>query len=249
MHKIVILALHGLIPFDLASACEVFSRVRVPGLPAPYEVIVCGEAPSVATRLFDLHTRWNLSHAGGAHTLIVPGIEDIDAPIPAPVLAAIKTAATEGARIASICTGAFALAASGPLDGQRATTHWMAAGELARRFPKIAVDPNVLFIDNGKPLTSATAAAGLDLCRHMVRNDYGAAVSARLSSSCIGNRRPRWCAGVARPISAGNQRAVGGADRQRHRVRFQRRVQGLFRQTGRAQSARPSTQLQAALSS
>jgi transcriptional regulator GlxA family with amidase domain len=185
MHKIVILAQHGVIPFDLAIAGEIFSRVRVPGVPAPYEVIVCGEAPSVAAGLFDLHTRWHLGHARGADTLIVPGIEDIDAPVPAAVLATIRTAAADGARIASICTGAFVLAASGVLDGQRATTHWMAAAELARRFPAVAVDPNVLFIDNGRVLTSAGAAAGLDLCLHIVRRDYGAAVAAGAARAAV----------------------------------------------------------------
>lgn len=178
MHTIAILAQHGCIPFDLATACEVFSRVRVPGLNTPYDVRVCGEAPSVGAGLFDLHTRWNLGHARTADTVIVPGIDDIDAPLPEPVLATIREASARGARIASICTGAFVLAASGVLDGVRATTHWMAAGELARRFPAIDVDPNVLFIDNGKVLTSAGAAAGLDLCLHLVRRDYGAAVAA-----------------------------------------------------------------------
>ncbi|NHZ37945.1 GlxA family transcriptional regulator [Massilia rubra] len=185
MHKIVILAPHGVIPFDLATACEVFSRVRVPGLPAAYEVIVCGEAPSVAARLFDLHTRFNLSHAGGAHTLIIPGIDDIDAPVSQAVLATIRAAAASGTRIASICSGAFLLAASGVLDGQRATTHWMAASALARRFPTVTVDPNVLFVDNGKVLTSAGAAAGLDLCLHLVRRDYGAAVAADAARAAV----------------------------------------------------------------
>jgi transcriptional regulator GlxA family with amidase domain len=185
MHKIAILAPHGVIPFDLSTACDVFGRVEVPGVPVPYEVIVCGEAPSVATRLFDLHTRFNLGHARGADTLIVPGIEDIDAPLPEAVLATVRAAAADGARIASICTGAFVLAAAGLLDGLRATTHWMAAAELARRFPAIDVDPNVLFIDNGKVLTSAGAAAGLDLCLHIVRRDYGAAVAADASRKAV----------------------------------------------------------------
>ena len=185
MHKIVILAQHGVIPLDLAIACEVFSRTHVAGVPAPYDVIVCGEAPSVASRLFDLHTRWNLSHARAAHTLIVPGIEDIDAPVSEAVLATVRAAAADGARIASICTGAFVLAAAGVLDGRRAATHWMAAAELARRFPAVAVDPNVLFIDNGKVLTSAGAAAGLDLCLHIVRRDYGAAAAADAAREAV----------------------------------------------------------------
>ncbi|RSZ57322.1 helix-turn-helix domain-containing protein [Massilia atriviolacea] len=185
MHKIAILAPHGVIPFDLATACDVFSRVCVPGLPAAYEVIVCGEAPSVAARLFDLHTRFNLSHASGAHTLIVPGIDDIDAPVSEAVLDTIRAAAAHGTRIASICSGAFLLAASGVLDGRRATTHWMAASELARRYPAVTVDPNVLFVDNGKLLTSAGAAAGLDLCLHLVRRDYGAAVAADAARAAV----------------------------------------------------------------
>lgn len=185
MHKIAILAPHGVIPFDLSTACDIFDRVRVPGLPAAYEVLVCGEAPSVSARLFDLHTRFHLGHAAGAHTVIVPGIDDIDAPVSEAVLASIRDAAASGARVASICTGAFLLAASGLLDGQRATTHWLAATELARRFPTVNVDPNVLFVDNGKVLTSAGAAAGLDLCLHLVRRDYGAAVAADSARAAV----------------------------------------------------------------
>jgi transcriptional regulator GlxA family with amidase domain len=94
------------------------------------------------------------------------------------VLRAVRAAAANGARVASICSGAFVLAATGLLDGRRATTHWLAAAELARRYPRIDVDPNVLYVDNGKVLSSAGAAAGLDLCLHMVRGDYGAAVAA-----------------------------------------------------------------------
>lgn len=92
--------------------------------------------------------------------------------------AALRTAAANGTRIASICVGAFTLAATELLDGLRATTHWAAAGELARRYPAVAVDANVLFVDNGQILTSAGAAAGLDLCLHMIRNDHGSAVAA-----------------------------------------------------------------------
>lgn len=185
MHKIAILAQHGVNPFDLSAASEVFSRVSVPGVPAPYEVFVCGEAPSVEARHFDLHTRWNLQHVRGAHTLIVPGVDDIDAPISDLVLETIRHAAVNGARIASICSGAFVLAASGVLAGRRATTHWKLAGELARRFPNIAVDPNVLFIDDGQLLTSAGAAAGLDLCLHLVRRDYGAAIAADAAREAV----------------------------------------------------------------
>jgi transcriptional regulator GlxA family with amidase domain len=89
-------------------------------------------------------------------------------------LRVIRRAAQRGARVASICTGAFVLAATGVLDGLRATTHWLAAADLARRHPSIDLDANVLYVDNGRVLTSAGAAAGFDLCLHMVRCDLGA---------------------------------------------------------------------------
>ncbi len=99
-------------------------------------------------------------------------------PISDAVLDAVRAAARRGARVASICSGAFVLAAAGLLDGKRATTHWLAVRELAERYPAIDVDPNVLFVDNGNILTSAGAAAGIDLCLHMIRRDHGSAVAA-----------------------------------------------------------------------
>jgi transcriptional regulator GlxA family with amidase domain len=113
-----------------------------------------------------------------AETIILPGLTDSTVSIPDDVLVALREAAARGARVASICSGAFILAATGLLDGLRATTHWVAASELARQYPKVEVDPNVLFVDNGKILTSAGAAAGLDLCLYMIRQDYGSAVAA-----------------------------------------------------------------------
>jgi transcriptional regulator GlxA family with amidase domain len=93
-------------------------------------------------------------------------------------LDALRRAALGGARIASVCSGAFVLAEAGLLDGLRATTHWVAAGQLARRYPRIKVDPDVLYVDNGRILTSAGAAASLDMCLHMIRADLGSAVAA-----------------------------------------------------------------------
>jgi transcriptional regulator GlxA family with amidase domain len=177
MHKIVVLAMHGVIPFDLATPCEVFGRVRVPGFHDAYEVRVCGQTKDVKAGLFDIRLRWGLSDLVDADTLIVPGLSNPMMPIPVEVLDLIRAAFARGVRIASICTGAFVLAETGLLDGLRATTHWLAAQQLADRYPKVTVDPNVLFVDNGKILTSAGASAGLDLCLHMVRCDYGAAVA------------------------------------------------------------------------
>lgn len=178
MHVVAALALHGVVPFDLAIPCEVFGRAVAPGDEAPYEVRVCGAARIVRSGRFDLRVPTGLDGLADADTVIVPGTEDIAAPVPAAVIAALQAAAGRGARIASICSGAFVLAASGLLDGLRATTHWLAARELAARYPRVRVDANVLFVDNGQILTSAGAAAGLDLCLHLVRRDLGAAAAA-----------------------------------------------------------------------
>ncbi len=114
----------------------------------------------------------------GADTIILPGLADPTAHIPEDVLEALRAAAEGGTRIASICVGAFTLAAAGLLDGLSETTHWAAAKELSRRYPDVDVDADVLFVDNGQILTSAGAAAGLDLCLHMIRQDHGSAVAA-----------------------------------------------------------------------
>ncbi|MEV6783993.1 helix-turn-helix domain-containing protein [Streptomyces sp. NPDC051098] len=108
----------------------------------------------------------------------LPGCSDPTVPVPEDVVAALRAAAARGTRIASVCAGAFVLAATGLLDGLRATTHWLAADALARLHPGIEVDPDVLYVDSGQFLTSAGAAAGLDLCLHMIRRDHGSAVAA-----------------------------------------------------------------------
>jgi transcriptional regulator GlxA family with amidase domain len=100
-------------------------------------------------------------------------------------LRAIRTAIIRGARVASICSGAFVLAATGALDGLRATTHWQAATELQRRFPAVQVDPDVLYVDNGTILTSAGAAAGFDLCLYLVRRDLGAEAAAAVARATV----------------------------------------------------------------
>jgi len=178
MHRIAVLALHGLIPFDLAVPCEVFGRVRLMDGTTPYRVRVCGEARTVKTGLFDMRVQWGLRELRDADTILVPGVADLAAPVSDAVIAALQAARKRGARIASICSGTFVLAAACLLDGLRATTHWAAAAELAAAYPAIDVDPDVLFVDNGQILSSAGASAGLDLCLHMIRCDLGAAVAA-----------------------------------------------------------------------
>lgn len=177
MHVVAVLALDGVVPFDLSTPVEVFGRTAVGGAPA-YDVRVCGARPDVDAGVFRLRAPYGLADLVAADTVVVPGVVDPSRPVPAEVLDALRAAAARGARIASVCVGAFTLAAAGLLDGRRATTHWAAAAELARRHPSVTVDPAVLFVDDGAVLTSAGAAAGLDLCLHLVRRDHGVAVAA-----------------------------------------------------------------------
>ncbi|MFE4857626.1 GlxA family transcriptional regulator [Streptomyces sp. NPDC056670] len=178
MHTVALLALDRVIPFDLSTPIEVFSRTRLPDGRPGYQVRVCAERPEVDAGLFTVRVPWGLEGLDTADTVIVPGTADPEAPLPPAVRDALRAAAANGTRIASICSGTFPLAATGLLDGLRATTHWSAAGLLAAAHPDIEVDPDVLYVDNGQILTSAGAAAGLDLCLHMIRRDYGSAVAA-----------------------------------------------------------------------
>ncbi|OKI60917.1 GlxA family transcriptional regulator [Streptomyces sp. MJM1172] len=178
MHTVAVLALDGVIPFDLSTPIEVFSRTRLPGGRPAYRVRVCAPTPEVDAGAFALRAPWPLETLAEADTIVLPGVADLDAPLPPEVLDALCRAAARGTRIASICVGAFVLAATGLLDGLRATTHWMAAPALAARYPGVEVDADVLYIDNGQLLTSAGAAAGLDLCLHLIRRDHGSAVAA-----------------------------------------------------------------------
>ncbi|MEU4344877.1 helix-turn-helix domain-containing protein [Nocardia sp. NPDC023852] len=178
MQTVAVLALDQVIAFDLATPAEVFGRARLPdGRPA-YRVRVCGAAPAVDAGVFTLRPPWGLEALADADTIVVPGCSDPSLPVPDEAIAALRLAAAAGTRIASICSGAFVLAATGLLDGYRATTHWLAAAELAARYPAVEVDPDVLYVDNGQLLTSAGAASGIDLCLHMIRRDYGSAVAA-----------------------------------------------------------------------
>ena len=179
------LAFDGVVLADLATPCEIFGRVRDRAGRAAYDVRVCSLAPDVESQHLRLTVPWRLSSLNAAATVIVPGVDPIDRPIPDAVLRALRRAVDRGARVASICTGAFVLAATGALDGRRATTHWLGARELARRHPSIGVDANVLYVDNGQLLTSAGAAAGFDLCLHLVRRDLGAAAAADVARAAV----------------------------------------------------------------
>lgn len=184
-HRVAVLAYDGVVLGDLSTPLEIFARVRDAEGRARYDVRVCAVARKARSQHLSLRVPWGLSSVARADTVIVPGVDHLDRPIPSPVIRALRAASKRGARIASICTGAFVLARAGLLDGLRATTHWMAAGELARRYPKTEVNADVLYVDNGRVLTSAGAAAGIDLCLYIVRRDHGASVAASIARAAV----------------------------------------------------------------
>ncbi len=185
IHRVCIVAMDQVIPYDLTLGCEVFGRLRDDAGKPFYDVQVCGEVARVEAGAFSLIVPFGLRMITRAHTVIVPGIEDPLAPASEAVLRALRKAHARGARIASICTGAFVLAEAGLLDGRRATTHWLCADQLASRYPQIKVDPNVLYVDQGKIVTSAGASAGIDMCLHLVRRDLGHAVAAHAARLAV----------------------------------------------------------------
>ena len=185
VHIVGVLAMHGVVAYDLAIPCEVFARVAArDGTPA-YRVLVCGEAKEVRAGAFGIRAPYGLDRLASADTIVVPGIEDLSAPIPAPVLTAVGEAWANGARVLSVCTGAFVLAAAGLLDGKRATTHWLAVHEFAKRFPAVELDAGVLFVDAGRIITSAGSSAGLDMCLHVVRQDHGQAAASHAARLAV----------------------------------------------------------------
>ncbi|WP_449063595.1 transcriptional regulator FtrA [Planomonospora algeriensis] len=174
-----VLAFDGMAPFELGCVVEIFGLPR-PELDVPwYELAVCAESPAdlrVAGGL-TMRAPHGLEVFAAADTVIVPGVPDVRGEVSPGVVAALRAARDRGARVVSICSGAFALAAAGLLDGREATTHWRYAELLQRRFPSVRVRPDVLYVDDGDVLTSAGSAAGLDLLVHLVRRDHGAGVA------------------------------------------------------------------------
>ncbi|ONH22391.1 GlxA family transcriptional regulator [Pseudofrankia asymbiotica] len=174
-HRVGVLAIPPVTVFDFAIPELVFSAVEVDGAPA-YDVVAGAAEPGVlaSTGSVSLVVEHGLDALRAADTLIVTGSGRREGFDPR-VLDVLRDAAREGRRIASICTGAFALASAGLLDGRTATTYWPYTDEFARRFPRVNVQPGVLYTDDGDVLTSAGVAAGLDLCLHLIRLDHGAA--------------------------------------------------------------------------
>ncbi|WP_158888525.1 helix-turn-helix domain-containing protein [Amycolatopsis anabasis] len=177
-HQVAVLAYEGMTSFESGIVTEVFA-LRWPDLPLPddwYEVRLCAERPGPIPVLggAELHVRHGLDTLAAARTIVVPSVRDVHAEASPEVIAALRLAHRRGTRVVSICSGVFALAAAGLLDGLRATTHWRYADLLRTRYPRVSVDPHPLYVDNESVLTSAGCASGIDLCLHLVRKDFGA---------------------------------------------------------------------------
>jgi AraC family transcriptional activator FtrA len=166
---------------------EVFA-LRRPELGVPWydTAVVTFDSPPLVTtggvQILPTRSTRALAKAG---TIVIPGWRDLHVPPPARVVKAVRAAHARGARVVSICSGAFVLAAAGLLDGRRATTHWRYCDTLARAYPDVAVDPSVLYVEHDGVYTSAGSAAGIDLCLHIVRQDYGSDVANQVARRMV----------------------------------------------------------------
>lgn len=173
--------------FELAVPCEVFGRDRCDLTPNWYELTLCRttSGPQHALNGLRLDTAHELDAIRSADLVVVPACLSPDYRPPRDLLDALHGAHARGTRIAALCSGAFVLAAAGLLDGRTATTHWMHTDELRRRHPRVRVDERALYVDEGDILTSAGTAAGIDLCLHIVRQDFGTAVAAEVGRRMV----------------------------------------------------------------
>ncbi|MER7398674.1 helix-turn-helix domain-containing protein [Streptomyces sp. NPDC000151] len=185
-HRVVALLREPQGAFELAGAAEVFGAPR-DGTAPPYDFSVCAERPGPlrTTAGYTMLVEAGLGALENADTVLVPGWLPTGVPASPAVRDALRAAHRRGARIASICSGAFALAQAGLLDGRSATTHWRRTARLAAEFPAVRVEADVLYVDHGDVATSAGSGAGIDLCLHLVRQDRGAAYAAAIARSMV----------------------------------------------------------------
>ena len=211
VHRVAVHTFDGMAPFELGVAAEVFALPR-PELDVAwwYSYEVFTERPGAIRLMGGLEARvtHGLEALHGADTIIVVGVPDVHGDPSPEVIRAMRDAHARGARLVSFCSGAFGLAATGLLDGRRATTHWRYADVLARRFPLVEVDPRVLYVDEGELLTSAGTAAGIDLCLHLVRRDHGAEVANAVARRMVVS--PQRAGGQAQFVEAAVSRDDDG---------------------------------------
>lgn len=219
----VALVYDGLCSFEFACAAEVFGLPRPELGPDWYRFETCAleRRPVRSQYGLRLAADGGLDRLVQAGTVIIPGWRGIDVPIPDQLIQALREAHRRGARLLSICSGSFVLAATGLLDGKRATTHWRYAAALQARYPRIQVDPDVLYIDEGQLLTSAGSAAGLDLCLHLIRRDRGPDVANQVARRLVipPHREGGQAQFVERPVQRRERNALSPLlDRMRQRI-------------------------------
>jgi len=231
---IAVVAFDRISPFHLAVPCVVFGDEH-PGAPL-FDLRVCAGEPGPlrTTAGFSLDVAHGLRALAKANMIIVPSWRDPAEAPPAALLKALIAAHRRGARIVGLCLGAYVLAAAGLLDGRRATTHWSFTADFAQRFPKVQVDPDVLYLDEGQIVTSAGTAAGLDCCLYLLRRDYGAA-----PANCVARRlvvAPHRQGGQAQfieqpvPVNLRDSRLSGLLDAVRLRLHAAHSVDSLARE-------------------
>ncbi|WP_018150381.1 helix-turn-helix domain-containing protein [Leeia oryzae] len=174
VHRIAVVAFDQISPFHLSVPCVVFGDER-PDAP-DFELQVCAAetGPLKTTAGFEVMVAHGLEILATAHTVIIPSWRDVAERPPQPLLDALRAAHERGAQVVGLCLGAYVLAEAGLLSQRKATTHWAFAQDFAQRYPDVQLDPNVLYVEDGRLLTSAGTAAGIDCCLHMIRQRYGA---------------------------------------------------------------------------
>lgn len=226
-------AIPGTPVFELAIACEVFGVDRSDLVLGWYDFAVCPTKPGAEIAAgFAAMQPGTLDDLENADTVLVPGCRSVHDGAPTALLDALRAADRRGARIASICSGAFVLAEAGLLDGRQATTHWMHAEELARRYPAVTVTAPRLYLQQGNIWTSAGTAAGIDLCLELVRHDFGAAVATELACRMVvqPHRDGSQAQYVRRPVFARSTRISDLLDWARHHLADGLTVAWLARQ-------------------
>jgi len=234
-HQVALCAYDGLCTFEFGLCVEVFGLPR-PEFEAWYALKTVAVEPGPLTAMGGIiaTAAHGLEALEDADTILIPGWRAVDAPPPEAWLAALRRAHNRGARLVSICSGAFVLAAAGLLDGRTATTHWRYAHALKVRYPAVTVDADVLYIDDGQILTSAGSAAGLDLCLHIVRRDFGAAIAGQVARRLViqPHRDGGQAQFVERPMPQSTNRMAPLLDWARARLSSEIRVGNLARQAG-----------------
>ncbi|RDG35695.1 GlxA family transcriptional regulator [Streptomyces corynorhini] len=219
-HRIAVLALPGLIPFELGIPQRIFGRsLDSAGRPL-YEVTTCSVLPPGPVRTdadYAILVENGPEALAAADTVVVPASHKagpvFEQGVLTPELTAALALVRPGTRLVSICTGSYVLAAAGYLDGRPATTHWASAEHFQRTFPRVRVDADVLFIDDGDVLTSAGVAAGIDLCLHIVRRDHGSAVANEVARRTVvpPHREGGQAQYIPRPLPEARQATTAAA--------------------------------------